>query len=102
LSQVIEAVLSQTLIPRIEGGRVAAFEIMVTNSAARNLIREGKTYELHNIMQLGAKEGMQTLDHALADLVKRSIVTQEEAMMKSSNPERLKKSLQFQDVARRL
>lgn len=96
LSQVIEAILSQTLLPRIEGGRVAAFEIMIANSAVRNLIRDGKTFELPSIMQLGAKDGMQTLDQALADLVRSGIVTQEEAMMKSSNPERLLKALQFQ------
>jgi len=96
LSQVIEAVLSQTLLPRIAGGRVAAFEIMVATSAVRNLIREAKTFELPNIMRLSSKDGMQTLDEALADLVRSGIVPQEEAMMKSSNPERLSKSLQFQ------
>lgn len=96
LSQVIEAVLSQTLLPCIAGGRVAAFEIMVATSAVRNLIREAKTFELPNIMRLSSKDGMQTLDEALADLVRSGIVSQEEAMMKSSNPGRLSKSLQFQ------
>ena len=95
LSQVLMAVLSQTLLPRIGGGRIAAFEIMIANSAVRNLIREGKTFELANAMQLGAKDGMQTLDQALTDQVRKGIVTQEEAMAKSSHPERLKKSLQF-------
>jgi twitching motility protein PilT len=95
-SQVIEAVLSQTLLPRASGkGRVAAFEIMIANAAVRNLIREGKTYELHNVMQLSAAEGMQTLDQALADLVRKKLVTLEEAMMKSSSPEKLKKLLDF-------
>jgi len=95
LSQALEAILCQTLLPRVRGGRVAAFEIMLANSAVRNLIREGKTYELPNVMRLSSKDGMQTLDQALADLVKGKMVTQEEAMMKSSNPERLLKSLQF-------
>lgn len=95
-SQAIEAVLSQTLLPRASGkGRIAAFEIMIANAAVRNLIREGKTYELHNVMQLSASEGMQTLDQALADLVRRKLVTLEEAMMKSSSPEKLKKLLDF-------
>lgn len=95
-SQAIEAVLSQTLLLRATGeGRVAAFEIMIANAAVRNLIREGKTYELHNVMQLSASEGMQTLDQALADLVRRKVVTLEEAMMKSSSPEKLKKLLDF-------
>jgi twitching motility protein PilT len=96
-SQIIEAVLSQTLLPRAEGkGRVAAFEIMLANSAVRNLVREGKTFELHNVMQLSANEGMQTLDQALVDLVRKKIVSLEEAKMKSSNPERLKKMLEYQ------
>ena len=75
---------------------MAAFEVMIANSAVRNLIRRGKTFELANAMQLGAKDGMQTLDQALTDLIRKGIVTQAEAMMKSSNPERLKKSLQSQ------
>jgi twitching motility protein PilT len=96
-SQAIEAVLSQALLPRAEGkGRVAVFEIMTANSAVRNLIREGKTFELHNVMQLSGSEGMITLDQALADLVKKKIVTLEEAKLKSSHPARLKKMLEFQ------
>jgi twitching motility protein PilT len=99
-SQIIEAVLSQALLPRAEGkGRIAAFEIMTGSSAVKNLIREGKTFELHNVMQLGASEGMYTLDQALADLVRRKIVTLEEAKMKSSHPDRLKKMLEFQHSA---
>ncbi|MCX6003433.1 MAG: ATPase, T2SS/T4P/T4SS family, partial [Chloroflexi bacterium] len=93
LSQVLEAVLSQALLRRIGGGRVAAFEIMVATPAVRNLIREGKTFQLANAMQLGAKDGMQTLDQALTDLARRNIVTKEEAISKSSNPEQLSKLL---------
>ncbi len=99
LSQVLEAVLSQTLLPRIGGGRIAAFEIMIATLAVRNLIREGKTFELPNVMQLSGKDGMQTLNQALTDLVKKDIVTEEEALLKSSNPAGLKKSLQFQHGA---
>jgi twitching motility protein PilT len=96
-SQVLVAVLSQTLLPRATGkGRIAAFEIMTGNSAVKNLIREGKTFELHSVMQLSSAEGMQTLDQALADLVKKKIVSVEEAKMKSSHPDRLKKLLEFQ------
>jgi len=93
LSQVLEAVLSQTLLKRVGGGRVAAFEIMIATPAVRNTIREGKTFQLANAMQLGAKDGMQSLDYALADLVNKHIVTEEEAMSKSSNPEQLSKLL---------
>jgi twitching motility protein PilT len=96
-SQVIVAVLSQTLLPRASGkGRIAAFEIMTGNSAVKNLIREGKTFELHSVMQLSSAEDMQTLDQALAELVKRKIVTLEEAKLKSSHPDRLKKLLDYQ------
>jgi twitching motility protein PilT len=99
-SQVIVAVLSQTLLPRATSkGRIAAFEIMTGNSAVKNLIREGKTFELHSVMQLGSAEGMQTLDQALAELVRRKIVTLEEAKMKSSHPDRLKKLLEYQQIS---
>lgn len=90
LAQVIEAVLSQTLLPRIEGGRIAAIEVMVGTPAVRNLIRSEKVHELSTLIQLGNREGMQTLDQALADLVRQHIVTQEEAMLRSSNPAQLR------------
>ena len=90
LSQVIEAITSQTLLPRIGGGRVAAFEIMVANTAIRDLIREERTSELPTNMEFSTRdEGMQTLDQGLADLVKRGIVGREDAVARSSNPMRL-------------
>jgi twitching motility protein PilT len=64
---------------------------MIATPAVRNLIREGKTFQLPSVIQMGSKDGMQTLDQALADLVKRRIVTQEEAMTKSSDAEQLRK-----------
>lgn len=99
LSQVIETVISQALLPRIDGGRIAAFEIMLANSVIRRLIRDEKLYEIHPNMEMGKLEGMQTLDQALADLVKRNIVTLEEALMRSSNPVKLRRSLQSQGEA---
>jgi twitching motility protein PilT len=90
LSQVIEAVLSQTLLPRIKGGRIAAVEIMLGTPAVRNLIRSEKVHELGTIIQLSNKEGMQTRDQALANLVKRGVVAQEEAILRSSEPEQLR------------
>jgi len=89
LSQVLETVLSQTLLPRIGGGRIAAFELMFATSVIRRLIRDQKIYEIPPNLEMGKPEGMQTMDQALADLVKRNIVTQEEALMKSSNPQKL-------------
>ena len=96
-SQVIIAVLSQTLLPKAAGkGRVAAFEVMVANTAVRNLIRDGKTYELNNVMQLNSADGMQTLDQHLAILVRNKTVTAEEALTHSSHPDRLQKLIQFE------
>lgn len=95
LSQVMEAILSQTLLPRIGGGRIGAFEILLATPAVRNLIREQKTFELHSIMQLNTKDGMQTLDNALVNLLRAGIITKEEALTKSSSPERLNKLLQL-------
>ncbi len=100
LSQVIEAVISQTLLPRIDGGRIAAFEIMLATSVIRRLIRDEKLYEIHPNIEMGKLEGAQTMDQALADLVKRKIVTLEEALMKSSNPTKLQQSLQSQGERR--
>ncbi len=89
LSQVIEAVVSQALLPRIGGGRVAAVEIMLANNVIRRLIRDHKVFEVPPNIEMGSREGMQTLDMAMADLVKKNVVTQEAAMAKSSNPARL-------------
>jgi len=94
LALVLEAVLSQTLVPRIGEGRVAALEILIATQAVRNLIREGKTFQLNNAMQLGSVDGMQTLEQALTELVRSEVIPQEEAMMKSSNPEHIKKLFQ--------
>jgi len=96
VSQSIEGILSQTLLHKLSGkGRAAAFEIMLANAAVRNLIRDGRTYELPNVIQLNNKEGMQTLDQCLADLVRNRLASKEEALAKSSNPERLRKILEF-------
>ena len=89
LSQVLEAVLSQTLLPRLGKGRIAAFEIMLNNSMVRRLIREAKVFEIPSNIEMAKLEGMQTLDQTLANLVKENIVALEEAMLKSSNPAKL-------------
>lgn len=95
LSQVLEAVISQTLIIRSNGrGRVGCFEMLLTTTAVRNLIREGKTFELHSIMQLNRQGGMQTLDQNLAELAANGVITKEEALMKSDNPDRLERLIE--------
>ena len=94
ISQVVEAVFSQILLPRLDGkGRVPACEIMIATTPIRNLIREARTFELHNTMQLNRKDGMQILNQALADLVKNRMVSADEAIMRSSRPSHLKQIL---------
>lgn len=83
-SDSIEAVVTQTLCKKKGGeGRVAALEIMVGTPAIRNLIREGKVHQIQSSLQVGQKDGMQTMDMALIDLVNRGVVTHEEAQTKS-------------------
>jgi twitching motility protein PilT len=85
-AESIEAVLTQTLLKKKGGGRVAALEIMTGTTAIRNLIREGKIHQVPGTMQVSQKDGMQTMDMALQSLVTRGIVTKEEAQSKSTNP----------------
>ncbi|MBQ3545321.1 MAG: type IV pilus twitching motility protein PilT [Lachnospiraceae bacterium] len=78
LSMVLEAVISQQLIPTADHKRrVAAFEVMITNPAIKNLIREGKTYQIQSMIQTNKKIGMQTMDDALYDLYRRGEISAE-------------------------
>jgi twitching motility protein PilT len=79
LSESLRAVLTQTLLKRIGGGRVAAWEIMVATPAIRNLIREDKVAQMYSAIQTGQNRGMQTLDQALEALVSRGIINRLEA-----------------------
>lgn len=79
LSESLRAVISQSLLKRITGGRVAAHEIMVGTPAIRNLIREDKVAQMYSSIQTGQQFGMQTLDQCLDNLVKRGIVSKSEA-----------------------
>ena len=82
-SESIEGVLTQTLLKKKSGGRAAALEIMVGTSAVRNLIREAKLHQIPGIMQASKKDGMQTMDMALVDLVTKGLVTKAEAQSRS-------------------
>jgi len=73
------AICAQRLIPSIGGGRIAAAEIMVANSAIRSLIRDGKTHQIDSMIQTGASAGMQTMDATLAKLVKSGTVSYNDA-----------------------
>jgi twitching motility protein PilT len=86
LSETLEAVLTQTLLKKKTGGRVAAVEIMMGTTAVRNLIREGKLHQIPGVMQASQKDGMQTMDMALLELANRGLVTKAEAQSRSMNP----------------
>ena len=85
-AESIEAVITQTLLKKKGGGRVAALEIMTGTTAVRNLIREGKIHQIPGTMQVSQKDGMQTMDMALQSLVNRNLATKEEAQSKSMTP----------------
>lgn len=90
LSTVIQSVISQQLLPRKDKpGRVPAIEIMVATPAVRNLIREGKTYQINSQIQTGAKFGMQAMDSSLASMYKKGIISQEDAMTYAMDPDNI-------------
>ncbi len=82
-AESLEAVITQTLLKKKTGGRIPALEIMTGTTAIRNLIREGKIHQIPGTMQVSQKDGMQTMDMALQNLVTRDLVTKEEAQAKS-------------------
>jgi twitching motility protein PilT len=92
LSFVLEGVLTQNLLPKASGpGRVLVIEVMVPNAAIRNLIREDKIHQVYSQMQVGqSKFGMQTFNQSLATAFAKRLITLEEAMQRSSDPEELK------------
>lgn len=79
LANILQGICAQRLVPAIGGGRVVAAEIMVANSAIRNIIREGKTHQLDTVIQTGADQGMQTMDRTLVKMVQSGIVTYDDA-----------------------
>jgi twitching motility protein PilT len=89
LSESLRAVISQSLLKKIGGGRVAAHEIMIGTPAIRNLIRENKIAQMYSAIQTGQNIGMQTLDQSLKELTSRGVVSKEEARRKAANPDSL-------------
>jgi twitching motility protein PilT len=85
LSESLRAVISQTLMKRIGGGRVAAHEIMIATPAIRNLIRENKIAQMYSSIQTGQAQGMQTLDQCLQEMITKGMITKEEARYKAQN-----------------
>ena len=87
LSESLQAVVSQTLLKKEGGGRVAAHEIMVGTPAIRNLIREDKVAQMYSAIQSGGKEGMQTLDQCLTELLRKKLISRQAAKMKARFPD---------------
>lgn len=85
LSESLQAVISQTLLKKVGGGRIAAHEIMVGTSAIKNLIREAKVAQMYSAIQTGRRDGMQTLDQNLKELVDKGVITAKMAMSKAVN-----------------
>jgi len=94
LSVALEGVITQQLLPTADGAsRVAACEVMIPTPAVRNLIREGKTHQILSAMQTGSQSGMQTMDSALASLVRAGKITPQLATSRSSHPDELRRLL---------
>ena len=93
LAGALQGVISQRLLPSIGGGRVAAYEVMVANEAIRNLVREGKSRQMRNMISTGAGEGMQTIEMDLARLVAAGLITMETAMEVSQYPKEVQAQL---------
>ncbi|MDH3591331.1 MAG: type IV pilus twitching motility protein PilT [Planctomycetota bacterium] len=90
LADALQAIFSQTLLPRIGRGVVCAQEILVATGGIRALIREGKSPQIGNMMQTGSKVGMQTLEDALNDLIGRKLISFETAVSKANHPAAIK------------
>jgi len=95
LSMVLQAVISQQLVPGMDGTPIPVFEIMYSTLAIRNMIRESKTHQLDAAIASGAAQGMRTMDMALADLVRQKRITEETALYYCTNYETMQKRLQL-------
>ena len=100
LSNTLQAVISQTLFKRVDKpGMVPCVEILLCTSAVRNCIREGRIFEIPNIIETSRKIGMQTMDHSIAGMFNRGYIDREEAVVRSSNPGKMDKALGSQPTA---
>lgn len=89
VSESMRGVISQQLIPRADGmGREPALEIMIATPAVANIIRERKTFQLTSVLQTGTRQGMVIMDDSIADLLRRGLITREEAQFRAESPER--------------
>ena len=86
LAGSLAGIFSQRLVPRISGGRIPAYEVLINNAAVSNLIREGRTHEINTIIQTGSQDGMVDMDRSLAELVQRGEITVEHAYERALDP----------------
>ena len=98
LSMVLQAVVSQQLVPTVDGGIVPAFEIMTATPAIRNLIREEKTHQIDSVIASSAGAGMRTMDQSLYRLVRDGIVAREVALQHAIHQEALKKRFESEGM----
>lgn len=91
LSGSLSGIFSQRLIPRISGGLIPAYELLINNTAVANMIREKRTYEINTILETSSGKGMVDMNHSLSDLVRRGEITAENAYLYSFNPKGLEK-----------
>ena len=101
LAASLGAILAQRLVPKIGGGMVAAFEVLIATNPVRNLIREGRSNQLLNVMTTSQKEGMRTLEISLAELIIAGTVTYEDALNVSAHPKELARALEQANGPRR-
>jgi twitching motility protein PilT len=93
LSASLGAILAQRLVPKVGGGMVAAFEVLIATNPVRNLIREGRSNQLLNVMTTNQKEGMRTLETSLAELIAAGTITYEDAIDVSAHPKELARAM---------
>lgn len=93
LAEVLRTVVSQQLLPDVNGGLVPAYEIMHMNSAIRSLIRDNKSHQIDNVIAAGAKEGMVSMDQSILALFRAGTITKETALAYAENPEQLRRSM---------
>jgi twitching motility protein PilT len=91
LASSLTGIINQQLLPRIGGGQVAAFEVLVATHATRALIRDGKSNQLRNVLLTGGESGMQTLEASLSELVANGVVTYDDAVARSLSPKEIAK-----------
>lgn len=100
LAASLAGVVAQRLVPRKDGGMIAAFEILLANNPVRALIREGKTHQIRNVISQSVREGMQTLEQSLSVLIAHDIISYEEAMIRAVVPNDIRATaVQAQQVA---